>query len=241
MNAKSGATERDLNIGPALAELSGRRGGRIPPFLCPAPGRVSLRDAVRAYWGAFGVVGVGERVSTGLTMPQLVEAVARVGIIKWAPGAGLAVGWMIDLNEREEEAWRLTLGRAAGGPYASALAPLPDHLHPGCTRIFVEWALRRVCDVAWRLGVQPSAQEVAASREDPKAAVAAAEAEAAGGSLGTALLNALIRKGLPLPGRPTFPPGFATVPPPVVSLAPEHVMPREGWKQKVAMSFRIAP
>jgi hypothetical protein len=205
-------------------------------------GTFELLEAVRAYWGAVGTPNPGERPAPGLTLPQLVEAVARVALNKWGPGTGMCLGWMVKLSEREKAAYMLHLGRAKGGPLAPALPFLDAALLPCCHRIFAEWALRRVCDVAGALGAQPSAEQVSATRENPLDAVAVAEAERAGGGLGTALLSALKRKGLPLPGRPDFPVGFSTLPQPVVTLAPENVLHKsEAWKRKEAMTTRIAP
>lgn len=241
-SAGANTSKAHADIGPFLGELNGRRGGKEPPFLCPAPGRIALADAVRAYWGAIGASIPGERPPPGLTLPQMVEAVARVALNKWGPGTGMSVGWMVKLLEREKRAYMLFLGRAKGGPLAPALPFLDPGLQPCCNRIFVEWALRRVCHVASALGTQPSAEEVSATREDPLHAVAVAEAERAGGGLGTALLSALKRKGLPLPGRPSFPVGFQTLPQPVITLVPTDVLQKnESLKRKEAMSFRLAP
>jgi hypothetical protein len=242
-SAGSATAKALVDIAPYIAELSGRRRAeKEPPFLVPAPGRIAPADAVRAYWGAVGTPNPGERPAPGLTLPQLVEAVARVALNKWGPGTGMCLGWMVKLSEREKAAYMLHLGRAKGGPLAPALPFLDAALLPCCHRIFAEWALRRVCDVAGALGAQPSAEQVSATRENPLDAVAVAEAERAGGGLGTALLSALKRKGLPLPGRPDFPVGFSTLPQPVVTLAPENVLHKsEAWKRKEAMTTRIAP
>jgi len=209
-----GAPAGALDIAPALAEAAAAAPGgggarRRGAAVFPAPGALGPRDVARAYWGALGVALTATPVPAGLTLAQLAEALAWVGLTKWAPAAGAGAAWAAELAPDEADAWRAAaarVGAPAGAPPPPPLRAAPPALLPALCRAFLEWAVE---DVA-ALGAAPGAPRAPPPRDARAAAARAADAAAdaaavaAGGAdappAETVLLDYVDKKKTPLPG-----------------------------------------
>lgn len=122
-----------VDIAPYVADSSGLRrqvfrGNAPPSSLFPGVAALSRREAVRCYYGALGVPLPGEALAPGLSLPQLLEALARAAVAKWGPVAGLGMSWVAEMGALEVDAFRAVLGRDVALARGDVAPPPPPHV-----------------------------------------------------------------------------------------------------------------
>ena len=225
--------------------MKGRKFAKNERCLLPSPGVLPFREAARCYWISLGYPEPGVKVIQGLNLAQLVEAVARASICKWGPCVGVAVSWAAELSTTEYEAW---LSHCKNSFKQVATAPLDPSLHKPVLSKLIEAALRSVCDLTTTGEPGVYKGDVITSLE-PLNLIQDVLAEGikcgSGGGVGssTPLLSGILKKGLPLPGRPNALPSHKPLPPcRETELLPTDVPPLSDpslRKPVVAFSFPI--